>query len=179
MTTNMTGDEKLQAFITRIAAPELVAIARHWGEARNGKRMPAWRDIDPVKIAPYLPIVWSWRYDRENDTFIGRLAGDAINRTFGKSLRGARLQDFFSPDGFPKVYQRHMRIIGDPAFSRDHGAVFHHVDGVGLGERIVMPLAEDGEHADGVFGATTYDLSQIAPVKGVKYAFDNLEYLPV
>ena len=176
---SMPGDENFEAFVARIVAPELVAIARHWGEARNGKRMPAWRDIDPIKIARYLPIVWSWRYDRSTDTYTGRLAGDAINRAFGKSLRGAKLQDFFTNEGFPPVYQRYMRIIGEPAFSRDYGAVFRHVDGVGVGERIVMPLAEDGEHADSVFGATTYDLSQIAYASGVKYSFDNLEYLPL
>jgi hypothetical protein len=175
----MTGDQNFLAFLARIQASALIAIARYWGEARNGKRMPAWHDIDPVKIAPHLPIVWSWRYDRTTDTFTGRLAGDAINRAFGKSLRGVKLQDFFSAEGFPKVYQRHMRVIGEPAFSRDHGAVFHHVDGVGVGERIVMPLAEDGEHADGIFGATTYDLSQLGDTSGVKYAFDNLEYLPL
>ena len=84
-----TGDEHFQDFFARIEAPALRAVARHWGEARAGRRMPAWRDIDPLKIVPYLPIVWAWRYDRQDDRFTGRLAGDAITRAFGRSLRGA------------------------------------------------------------------------------------------
>lgn len=174
-----SGDERFAAFVARIQAPELIAIARHWGEARGNKSLPAWRDIDPVKIAPYLSIVWSWRYDRPTQAFTGRLAGDAITRAFDRSLRGVKLQDFFTGEGFLPVYERYKRVVSEPCFSRDSGAVFRHVDGVGVGERIIMPLAEDGRHGDSVFGATTYDLSQIARANGVKYTFDNLEYLPL
>jgi len=173
-----TGDEHFQNFLARIEAPALSAVARHWGDARAGHRMPAWRDIDPLKIVPYLPIVWSWRYDRQNDRFIGRLAGDAITRAFGRSLRGADLQSFFG-ETYPIVHDRYLRILSEPCFSRDSGAVFRHVNGVGVGERVILPLADDHQNGDGVFGATTYDLSVLAQENRLDYVFDNLEYFPL
>ncbi|HVJ41225.1 MAG TPA: PAS domain-containing protein [Dongiaceae bacterium] len=173
-----TGDGHFDDFLARIQAPALIAVARHWGEARAGQRMPAWRDIDPLKIVPYLPIVWSWRYDRQSERFTGRLAGDAITRAFGRSLRGAELKSFFG-DRSPMVFARYHRVVTEPCFSRDSGAVFRHVDGVGVGERIIMPLADDHQNGDGVFGATTYDLSALATENPVNYVFDSLEYLPL
>jgi hypothetical protein len=78
-----------QAFFQSIAAPELRAIAGHWDQARGERRMPAWTDIDPVAIGRHLRYVWAWKYDRETDTFTGRLAGEDIVRAFGKSPRGS------------------------------------------------------------------------------------------
>jgi hypothetical protein len=60
-----------QQFIASIQAPALVEIANHWNAARQSRLMPAWRDIDPAAIRNYLPLVWAWRYDPEQKTFMG------------------------------------------------------------------------------------------------------------
>jgi hypothetical protein len=150
-------------FLAAIKSADLRAIALHWQSARGTKRMPAWRDIDPAAIVPYLRIVWSWRYDSASDTFIGRLAGDAIIDAFGESLRGKPMQDFFRGRQYEQMFARHKRVVTEPAFAHGVGPVFMHAGRHGQGERIIMPLAMDGVHGDGLFGATIYAPRSTAP----------------
>jgi hypothetical protein len=144
------------SFLVGIEAPALRAVAQHWRAARGDRKMPAWRDIDPAAIAPYLPIVWSWKYDRAADTMTGRLAGEEINALFGKNLRGVPMTEFFSGREYDSIFARHRRVAVEPAFMHGFGIIFGRVGRFGVGERIVMPLAEDGEHGDGIIGATSY-----------------------
>ncbi|HWU00280.1 MAG TPA: PAS domain-containing protein [Terriglobales bacterium] len=165
-------------FFAQITHPGLRDVARHWNDVRGAKLMPAWRDIDPMALARHLPMIWAWRYDRVTEQFTGRLCGEMIREAFGRSLRGARMDEFFLGEGYPLVYVRHRRILTEPCFSRDHGAVFRHVDRVGHGERIILPLGES-EIGDTVFGATIYDPTQMALIHHARVEFDNLEYFPL
>jgi hypothetical protein len=121
--------------------------------------MPAWADIKPSAIAAQLSIVWSYRYDPATDTFTGRLAGERITAIFGKSLRGVPMSEIYPPNEYPALFARTKRVIVEPALMRGHGVVFRHLNRFGTGERIVMPLADDGIHGDGVFGATEYSVT--------------------
>lgn len=150
-------------FLAAIEAPNLREVATHWNDARGTKRMPRWEDIDPAKIAPHLSIIWAWKYERETDTFIGRLAGDAIIEAHRGHLRGKRMQDFFAGDQYAEIFSRNRRVVTEPAFARETGQVFSNVRRYGLGERIIMPLATDGAQGDGILGATIYSINQSAP----------------
>lgn len=151
-------------FLAAIEAPSLREIATHWNDARGTKRMPRWEDIDPARIAPHLPIIWAWKYERETDTFIGRLAGEAIIEAHGGNLHGKRMQDFFTGDRYAEILATDRRVVTEPAFVRETGRVFSHMKRHGLGERIIMPLAADGIHGDGIFGATIYSINKLAPL---------------
>ena len=144
-------------FLASIEHPRLRAIAAYWDRARRDRLMPAWADLDPIELRENLPIVWAWKYDRATERFTGRLAGEEINEVFGKSLRGADMAEFFKSFDFPKIFARHRRVVTEPCFAHGSGQVFAHARRVGLGERIIMPLAEDGVHGDGLFGATLYN----------------------
>lgn len=149
----------LDVFLSKVASPALRDVARHWAMARGENPMPAWRDIDPAAIAPHLPIVWSWKYDRSREDFIGRLAGEDINTAFGRGLRGVSMREFFVDHNYRLMFERNRRVITEPCVMRGHGNVFIHTGGQGYGERIIMPLAEDGRRGDGVFGATVYNFN--------------------
>jgi len=151
-------------FLSAIQSPALRGIASHWNDARGAKRMPGWKDIDPAAIASHLDIVWSWKYDKEHDSFTGRLAGQTIIDALGGNLHGRRMQDFFSGKRFEGIFQRNRRIVTEPALVRETGHVFLLANRYGLGERIIMPLAADGIHGDGIFGATTYSIDPNAPL---------------
>jgi len=152
-------------FMAVIEAPALRSVALHWQAARGARRMPAWKNLDPAAIAPYLGIVWSWKYDRISDSFTGRLAGDEITRAFGKDLRGKAMADFFAGWQFDLIFARHKRVVSEPAFAHGSGPVFIHAERYGVGERIIMPLAADGMNGDGVFGATIYAMPPNTPKK--------------
>jgi len=145
-------------FLSAIEAPALREIARHWRAARGTRRMPGWRDIDAIAIARHLPIVWSWKYDRDTDRFTGRLSGEDINAVFGKSIRGVAMKEFFADWQYDLIFARHKRVVVEPAFARGSGPVFIHARKYGSGERIILPLADDGVHGDGILGATVYQV---------------------
>ncbi|MBV8535928.1 MAG: PAS domain-containing protein [Alphaproteobacteria bacterium] len=144
-------------FIASIGHARLREVAEHWDRARGDRAMPAWSDLDATVLRQNLTIVWAWKYDRATDRFTGRLAGEEINDAFGKSLRGADMAEFFKDFDYASIFARHKRVVMEPCCAHGLGQVFAHARRVGRGERIIMPLAEDGVHGDGVFGATLYD----------------------
>ena len=153
-----------EAFETVIVSPALKAVARHWNEARGSRGMPGWSDIKPSAIAAQLPIVWAYKYDPATGSFTQRLAGNRITSIFGRSGRGVPIADMYPPKDFPIAHARFRKVVGTPAFMRGIGVMFRHLDRYGSGERIMMPLAEDGLHADGIIGATEYRLNDAQPI---------------
>jgi len=172
----------IDRLLAYLQEPALHEIARFWDNARAGRRFPAWRDIDPVALAPHLPILWAWRWDQAEQSFIGRLAGEAILDAMGKGFRGSRMQEYFAGRNGAIFQHRYRRVMDEPAIMVNRGFVFSLIGGNGIGERLALPLAEDGEHPDGVFGATIYR------VAGNRLAHDrvtlsdereSVEYFPV
>lgn len=165
--TQRPGDEPatqasaFEQFLAMVEAPALRAVALHWDAVRRCPALPAWRDIDPAALKPYLPIVWSWKYDRASDCFTGRLAGETITMLFGRSLRGRPMAEFFRADAYPRIFARHKRVVTEPALYHGIGLVFRHEGRAGQGERIILPLAGDGRNGDGILGATVYELATL------------------
>jgi hypothetical protein len=75
---------------------------------------------------------------------------------------------------------RYRRVLEQPAFMCNQGAVFSLHGGVGVGERIVMPLAEDGIHPDGILGATVYRLNGSRGRERLKSSeLQSVEFFPI
>ena len=144
-------------FEKAIVSKDLKSVARHWEEARAGKQMPSWRDLQPKRIAGQLPIVWSYTYDPASDAFTGRLAGDRIAKIFGKDFRGLTMKEAYPKHDYPRLFARSKRVIIEPALYHGLGMVFRHLDRLGYGERIIMPLGTSGV-SDGILGATDYPM---------------------
>ena len=145
-----------QAFFQSIRSEALRVLATQWEAARGSRRMPAFRDIDPIGIGRHLRYVWAWKYDRAADSFTGRLAGEEIDRAFGKSLRGTKMTEFYTPDVYAVVFPRHRQVVTEPAFFHGTGMVFARMGYTMSGERISLPLSEDGMEGDGIIGGTFY-----------------------
>jgi hypothetical protein len=152
--------DPLESLYGAIQSPQLCQLLDHWIDIRRGRLMPAWRDIDPVLLAPILPNVWSWKYDRGKDSFTGRLAGDRINSIVGRSLRQVPMTDYFTGADYERIFRRLKRVVTEPVMVLQCGLVFQHEGHQGFGERLILPLADDGEHGDGLIGVTTYELDE-------------------
>jgi hypothetical protein len=139
-----------------IVSPSLREILLYWDSLRRDLTLPGWRDIDPLDLRRHLPILWAWKYDRAGDLFTGRLAGESITAVFGESLRNRSLEDFFKNRGYEDIKEQFHRVVDELAIYVGRGAVFDYAGHYGSGERIIMPLADDGTHPDGLIGATTY-----------------------
>ncbi|MDR3526077.1 MAG: PAS domain-containing protein [Rhizomicrobium sp.] len=144
------------AFEETITSPELREVARHWNNVRGSRAMPGWSDIRPAQITAQLPIVWSYKYDRAADAFTGRLAGDQIEQIFGRNFRGSPMTEIYPKGEFPKMFAQCRRVAYQPALYKCEGMVFCHLNRYGQGERIILPLADDGILGDGILGATKY-----------------------
>jgi hypothetical protein len=149
----------LERFEQSIESPALRKVVRHWADVRGGRRMPGWDDLKPQAIKEQLPIIWAWRFDARAREFIGRLAGERIEQVFALSIRGRSMSDVFAQHDYAMAYERHLRVVQEPAFFRGHGLIYRHMDRFDIGERIIMPLAQDGQHADGLLGATEFQSS--------------------
>jgi hypothetical protein len=148
------------AFAEAIESEDLRVLFRHWQECRGRRQMPAWGDIRPQSIKTVLPFVWAWKYDRASDRFTGRLAGDEIHRIFGATNAGRPMEECFPERYYGAVFALFKRVVAGPQFFRERGPVYIHLGRACLGERIVMPLADDGTNCDGIIGATLFELNR-------------------
>lgn len=144
-----------------IGDKRLAELWRHWLEARSVRMMPARRDIDAARIPSLLAHLFVYDYHPDPDRFYCRLAGEDIFAAAG--IRGARkfLDELFVPPMLERVRDRYRRVIGRPG--SDRPMILHSrgllrvASGYRIpGERLVLPLANDGETADGLVGATIY-----------------------
>lgn len=161
-------------FLAAITAPDLIAVATHWQAVRGERRMPAWSDIDAVALRRTLPMIWAWRYDAERKTFVGRLAGEDVLAVVGKPVRNRPIEECFSPASLPVIRERLGRVLSGPSFMHSAGTIYLRYGYTGSGERIALPLASDGVHADGVLGATLYRFG-VKPAAEDPIAFDPSE----
>jgi hypothetical protein len=169
-------------FLASIEARALRDVALHWHEARHGRRVPGWKDIDPAAIAPHLPIVWAWKYVRDGDTFTGRLSGEEITAVLGKSVRGAVMREYFTASQYEPIFACYKQVMTEPAVAHAGGPVFGQVERQGTCERIVLPLADDGITGDGVIGATVYHLPRRPHQRdGLRIVpkLEKIEYFPL
>ena len=120
--------------------------------------MPAWSDLKPASIKSVLPFVWSWKYDRADDRFTGRLTGDRIHKLFGATNAGRPIEDCFPRNYCSVIVPLFKRIVTTPELFHEHGAVYAHLGSACAGERIALPLADDGWNGDGIIGATHFAL---------------------
>ncbi|MBN9544552.1 MAG: PAS domain-containing protein [Alphaproteobacteria bacterium] len=151
-------------FERAIASPALKDVAMHWNAVRQGRRMPRWTDIIPSRIAAHLSLVWSFKYDAARDIFTGRLVGERIARHIGKDFRGLSLAEAYPADALPWVAVLFKRVVSEPALYAHAGPLFHQMGRPHPGERILLPLSEDGAAADGVLGATVLHEATAMPL---------------
>jgi hypothetical protein len=143
-------------FRQAIASPALRAITDHWDAVRGDGQLPSWEKLRPSQIAPHLSLIWAYKYDRRTGAFTGRLASERISQGFGKNFRGLALQDAHPAENYPRVLDYMSRIVSLPAAFHTSGPLFRQLNRVTEGERIILPLAGDGVHCDGVLGASDY-----------------------
>ena len=137
-----------------IKTSRLRMLLEHYLDVRGERRMPSRRDIDPTCLGPVLPIIWISDYEPAAGTFRYRLAGEKVAELWGAPVAGRLLSEFSPPERFAATNETHQKVLRDEAALIASGAVFRCSGRVGLGERLILPLASDGVAADGLIGAT-------------------------
>ena len=129
-----------------------------WKAARQGRLIPRKQDFDPLTVFPLLPNLWIYHYDRKEDLFRCRLAGENINKAWGRSIAGKLSQDIFGARDNAAVVAIWKKILDVPLI---HFAKLERLSGNRLyvAERTVTPLADATGRGCYVLGLSLYALA--------------------
>jgi hypothetical protein len=142
-------------------APSLLRrFVAHWDGKRNGRRMPAFADIDPSEIPWALAHLYVLRASSTGD-FIYRLAGSKVEEPYGRSLKGARISDLYPAASAAMIQQRWQRIVAEPAGCYTNTEHPSPNETFIAAHRVVLPLGEDGHSADHVIGIAEFGRMQL------------------
>jgi hypothetical protein len=142
-------------------AARLFELFGYWFALRQGSGLPLREDFDLVRIAPVLNEFWMLERDRRTGFFRYLTASEELQRVLGRRLTGAHVHEVF-----PEAASEILRVLGciaeRPSMHYSRGAIFRDGDRAVVGERLVLPLAENGE-VSVLLGATLLPRMSEAP----------------
>lgn len=145
-----------ESFLSRIQSPALRLVAQHWNEARGVKKMPSWADLSLSTLSPDPKRLWGFAFDPKTGDFTGRLAGGRLGKWVGDDFYGGRLADLHAPVNFGDAQQLLTRLVTVPLAVRSSGRLFTVGSITVTGERIALPMSDNGHTGDGILGASDY-----------------------
>ncbi|HYC03120.1 MAG TPA: PAS domain-containing protein [Azospirillaceae bacterium] len=149
--------------------PRLRRLLAHWLGLAGG-RVPSRDALDPLDIPYALPICWLCDLMPDEGfpqgRFRYRLAGDVIERIFGRSLRGVHLDELVPPADWPRVEARWLSVLALPAIGVHVGTVYDTYDTLLVGERLLLPLLDRQGRATIILGATAYETADPETLPG-------------
>lgn len=136
----------------------LCHVVNYWCAKRNGRRMPARRDIDPLELRRLLPNIYlldvagpsRYRYRLIGTTITGRLRSDATGRFVDESLFGEKT---------PLIVELYDYVVDNRAPVINRGCSFwSEVDWLSY-TSAVLPLSPDGETVTMMLGVMDFWLT--------------------
>ncbi len=137
--------------------PALRHVISYWFDTCGGRPMPARRDISPIEIPSVLAQIWLCDYLPESGRVRYRLAGEEINDFWGFNLSGKYLDEIISNERLASVTNRARIALELPAIVYDGACLFLTEEITRNGERIILPLSDDGRTVNALLGATYRD----------------------
>jgi hypothetical protein len=131
-------------------------LLAHWLERRGDDLAPLRTAIDPTAIAPILSSVWISDFLPAERRFRMRLAGEEINHLYGRNITHAYFEDIIAPTMLADVTRRYLRIVEEPAVMHCGGHIYLASERSQVGERVVLPLADDTGALTHVIGASIF-----------------------
>ncbi|RVU38711.1 PAS domain-containing protein [Hwanghaeella grinnelliae] len=152
-TQPVSGAEKIATFLE---SRNVLRFFDYWRSKRTGRGLPSRRDIDPIEIPWALPWIFLMDYEVP-ETFRFRLAGQELVDVFGRRLKGSTLKDVLSDEVFPQVTERWLPLVNSRAAICMKGMVYEVKGRLPIGERIVLPLADEPDGpVTGLAGVTIF-----------------------
>lgn len=146
---------ELDAF-AHVKDERLRRLLQHWMAGRAGALLPKRSAIDPTAIGPILASVWMCDYLPEERRFRMRLVGEDINRLYGRNVTNCMFEEIITPTLLPDLLHRYRRVVEDPSIMHCAGNIYLASDRSEVGERLVLPLADESGAIRHVIGASVY-----------------------
>jgi hypothetical protein len=145
----------LDAF-AHVKSERLRRLLGHWLERRGDGLAPRRSMIDPTAIGPILSSVWMCDYLPAERRFRMRLAGEEINRLYGRNVTQCSFEEIIAPALLTDVLRRYRRVVEEPAILLCSGHIYLASNRSEIGERLVLPLSDDSGAIMHVIGASVY-----------------------
>ncbi len=170
-------DDRLGTFLSRIQSPALLDVAQRWNKARGMKRMPSWTDLSLSAPLSDTERTWAFAYDPKTGDLTGILAGRRYGQWVDENFYGGPLKDIHTPDNYEEAQRLLTKLVTTPLAFRSSGRLFMADRHIVTGERIALPVAEDGRTADAILGASDY----VPPptLGSLKLIYENVEWYAI
>lgn len=152
---------EMAQFFTLPRDARLRDFGAYWLRLRGERRMPRRGDLDPVAFPRALPIVLLSRLVGGMPVYA--LAGEAVNAFYGRrTIVGLGPTDLVNPSSVEEI-RASLAIVRREKAARYSRSFYLREDGEPIwAERLLFPLAEDGEHVDHTITFVAADLSPAA-----------------
>lgn len=141
--------------------PQISALHAYWSAIAPPGLLPGRQHVDPTAIPRLLPHVWMMDVQSSPLRFRWRLIGTEAQA--GKLLLrpGDRLDDHLEGEELARAEAVLREVVQGrrPSWARGRPVMPHAATVLSL-ERVILPLARDGETVDMLLGATVYDWAQ-------------------
>ena len=144
--------------LPKINDHRLRLLLNHWLDRRGDEAVPLRSAIDPAALAPALPAIWICEYVPDVGRFRTRLAGEDINRFYGRNIAQTYFEDIAAEPFLSTIIRRYRRIIEEPAIMYLTGHIYLANESRVVGERLGLPLRTEDGRITQVIGASVYDI---------------------
>jgi len=129
----------------------------HWLDRRGEDGVPLRSAIDPSAIVSVLPYIWLCEFNAAEERFRMRLAGEEINKLYGRNISSCYFEEIASPSFLPIMMRRYRRIIEQPAILHCAGLIYFSNSSPVVGERLGLPLRMEDGRITQIIGVSFYD----------------------
>jgi hypothetical protein len=146
-------------------------VAAYWDDLRGDRWAPRRAEVDPLDLPWALPHIFLGDCDPADGSFRYRVAGSEIEEVFAEytdrnSLRGAALTDILPPDQAALVMRRWAPLVERGMVVYMRGWIYFAAGRAAVGERLLLPLSDDGATTTGFLGYTQCRWSAVSALSG-------------
>lgn len=143
--------------LPKIEHPLLRQLYDYWRGLFDGQAPPTRDRIDPLDILPVLPHTWIYLQEADSGRYRCEVAGEKIVGVINRSVVGEYLDDLVGVSGKPFLRGQYDKVLSIPAIGHVYGHVYPaETKRYGVGERVILPLRDQGGACRYVLGATLY-----------------------
>ncbi len=144
--------------------PRIARVFAYWNERRPAPdKFPGRKHFNPADVVALLPQVSLYEVHRNPLRFRYRLVGTCLTMTMEREITGRWLDEAHAAFANSEAHNDFVATAETGVISYYRGMPSFHLDkGHVAIERVLLPLAEDGETVDMLLGLTTYKAAHLA-----------------
>jgi hypothetical protein len=143
--------------------PELRDLLGIWDARRQGRRMPARAELDPIDLKAHLGHLFLVDVERDPIRFRYRLVGTKITNIVHRDVTGQYFEDIYSGRLLASMIEVQSWVVKERAPLRIFSRTGHPRNMVYVYDGLLLPLSEDGEAVKMVLGELLFRPERTSP----------------